>query len=206
MKKFLSICALATMAMMGFTSCEPDEEDTLPVDPNADYTASIVIKEATLEHEARMYNDVWNYWKTTSEVTIYEDYNYKYKLALGQGDLLLLMYTRSKGVWGEPGRFEVLETADTTYTFPYLEQLEKVRTITDITEHPGCYCDFEQDNIYDWIEYIPHYNAEMQPKHGYRGYFATEDGVLKYIRLHITDYTLGKEGALETATVKYQLY
>ena len=195
------------MAMMGFTSCDSDEDPyhtTCPDD--TDYTATIVIKEATLEHEARMYNDVWNYWKTTSEVTIYEDYNYKYKLALGQGDLLLLMYTRSKGVWGEPGKFEVLETADTTYTFPYLEQSGKIRGITDITEHPGCYCDFEQDNTYDWIEYIPHYNAELQPKHGYRGYFATEDGELKYIRLHITGYTLGKEGALETATVMYQLY
>ena len=120
--------------------------------------------------------------------------------------LLLLMYTRSKGVWGEPGKFEVLETADTTYTFPCLEQLGKIRGITDITEHPGCYCDFEQDNTYDWIEYIPHYNAEVQPKHGYRGYFATEDGELKYIRLHITGYTLDREGALETATVMYQLY
>lgn len=205
MKKFLSICALAVMAMIGLTSCEPNE-DSLPLGPEIDYTATIAIKEATLEHEARMFNDIWNYWKTKSVVTIYEDYNYKYKLALGQGDLLLLMYTRSKGVWSEPGRFEVLETADTTYTFPYLEQLEKVRTISDITEHPGCYCDIEQDNIYDWIEYIPHYKAEIQPRHGYRGYFATEDGELKYIRLHITDYTLNKDGALETATVKYQLY
>ena len=204
MKKFLSICALAAMTMMGFTSCDTDP---LPVPAtDTDYTATIAIKEATLKHEARMYNDILNYWTTKSEVTIYEDYNYKYKLALGQGDLLLLMYTRSSGVWGEAGQFEVLETADTTYTFPYLEQLEKVITITDITEHPGCYCDIKQDNGYDWIEYIPCYNAEVQPKHGYRGYMVTEDGELKYIRLHLTDYTLDEEGALETVTVKYQLY
>ena len=204
MKKFMTICVLAVLTMVGFSSCDPT---SLPIEPEmTDYTATIAIKEVTLKHEARLYNHVNYYWKTQSDVTIYEDYNYKYKLALGQGDLLVLMYKRSSGVWGEAGKFEVLETADTTYTFPYLEKLEKVRTLTEITEYPGCYCDFNQDNIYDWIEYIPHYNAEVQPNHGYRGYFVTEDDELKYIRLHITDYTLDEDGALSTATIKYQLY
>jgi len=46
----------------------------------------------------------------------------------------------------------------------------------------------------------------MQPKCGYRGYIATEDGKLKYIRLHVKEYTLDEVGTLATATVMYQLY
>ena len=206
MKKFFTICNLmaATVVGLTFTACDEEEELYPPTD--TDYTATIVIKEATLKHEAHIIEYTPERWHTRSNVVIYEDYNYKYTLALGRGRLLMLMYTRHAGRWSDAGQYEVLETPDTCYVFPYLEQLDKVRSISDITEYPECYCDMVVDNYYSWVEYIPHYTAEVQPKCGYRGYIATEDGELKYIRLHVTDYTLDEEGTLATATVRYQLY
>lgn len=205
MKKFLTIWAFVAVAMVGFTFTACDEEEQYPA-PETDYTASIAIKEATLKHEANIIDYYPERWHTRSNVVIYEDYNYKYTLALGRGELLILMHTRTAGRWGDAGQYEVLETPDTCYVFPYLERLDKVRSVSDITEHPECYCDTKIDSQYSWVEYIPHYTAGVLPKSGYRGYFATEDGELKYIRLHITDYTLDEEGTLATATVKYQLY
>ena len=207
MKKFWTICALMAVAVVGFTfiACDDEEEELYPP-TDTNYTASIAIKEATLKHEAHIIKYNPERWSTRSNVVIYEDYNYKYTLALGRGQLLLLMHTRTAGQWGDAGQYEVLETPDTCYVFPYLEQLDKVRGITDITEHPECYCDTHVDSQYSWVEYIPHYAAEMQPKCGYRGYIATEDGKLKYIRLHVKEYTLDEVGTLATATVMYQLY
>ena len=207
MKKFWSICTLMVVAVVSFTFTACDEEELYATtDTEIDYTATIAVKEATLKHEASIIHYSPERWHTRSNVVIYEDFNYKYTLALGRGELLMLMYTRNAGRWGDAGQYEVLETPDTCYVFPYLEQLDKVRSVSDITEHPECYCDTKIDSQYSWVEYLPHYTAEVQPNSGYRGYIATEDGELKYIRLHITDYTLDEDGTLATVTVKYQLY
>lgn len=205
MKKFWTICTLMAVAVVNFTFTACDEDEPYPT-PEIDYTATIAVKEATLKHEANIVHYFPERWSTRSNVVIYEDYNYKYTLALGQGKLLMLMYTRTAGRWDDAGQYEVLEAPDTCYVFPYLEQLDKVKSISDITEHPECYCDTKIDSQYSWEEYIPHYKAEVQPKSGYRGYIVTENEELKYIRLHITDYTLDKDGTLATITVKYQLY
>ena len=122
MKKFWTICALMAVAVVGFTFTACDEEEELYPPTDTNYTASIAIKEATLKHEAHIIKYNPERWSTRSNVVIYEDYNYKYTLALGRGQLLLLMHTRTAGQWGDAGQYEVLETSDTCYVFPYLEQ------------------------------------------------------------------------------------
>ena len=49
-------------------------------------------------------------------------------------------------------------------------------------------------------------SVEVQPQYGYAGYFLTEDGEKKFIRIWVKDYYLDTQGMLYSVTVEYQLY
>lgn len=189
MKKNLWSMLLAILTIsvsaIAFTACSDDDDDNDTGGNNGDnnteikgdYTATTKVKTVTLKE----YN---NYTKGC--VTIYEEFNYKYDLALFQGNMALVPYKRVNGAW------------DLNYYFGYynidIKDIGRMSSISDVSEK------IEKFNPKNGKSF-----PAAQPGHGYAACFLTENGT-QYLRLYISNYKLDDKGALESITVQYQLY
>lgn len=189
MKKNLWFMLLAILTIsasaIAFTACSDDDDDNDTGGNNGgndteikgDYTATTNVKTVTLK-EYKNYKQ--------GNVTIYEDFNYKYDLALYVGDMALVPYKRSNGAW-EPNKNYGYYNID-------IKDIGKMNSISDITE-----------KIEEFYPNSGKYFPAAQPGHGYAACFLTENGT-QYLRLYISNYKLDSEGSLESITVQYQLY
>lgn len=182
--KLLAILTISISAV-AFSACSGDDDDNDTGVNNGgtdtvikgDYTATTNVKTVTLK-------EYRNYFQ--GNVTIYEDFNYKYDLALYSGDMALVPYKRSNGAW-------VVKNYYGSYYNIAMKDIGKVNSISDISE-----------KIEDKFKYANPFSA-AQPGHGYAVAFLTEKGT-EYLRLCISNYKLDNSGALESITVQYQLY
>lgn len=182
----LAILTISASAV-AFTACSDDDDDNDTGGNNGgndteikgDYIATTNVKTVTLK-------EYHNY--PQENVTIYEDFNYKYDLALDYGSMELVPYKRSRGAW-------ITNVSTTSSSFWYdninIKDIGKISSISDVTEMVE-------------IEYITRF-PDAQPGHGYAACFLTENGT-QYLRLYISNYKLDGEDALESITVQYQLY
>lgn len=191
MKKNLWSMLLAILTIsasaIAFTACSDDDDDNDTSGNNGgnnteikgDYTATTNVKTVTLKENQ---ND------SQGNVTIYEDFNYKYNLRLYEGRMELVSYKRVDGAWSPNSDRNV-------YGYWYhninIKDIGKISSISGVTEKVE-------------IEYNTRCPA-AQPGHGYAACFFT-DNETKYLRLYISNYKLDGEGALESITVQYQLY
>lgn len=154
---------------------------------NVDYTATTSVKTATLTMTSTGYGS-----SNDGNVTIYEDFSYKYQLSLLDGRMMLYPYIRTNGYWTVNG--------ETNYgNSSYLRNINiqgrgKISSITDVNEKVALDGSLKKT---DW--------PVAQPKHGYAACYRTENGTLN-LRLYISDYKLDSEGTLQSITVQYQLF
>lgn len=194
-KDFFKIFFIAFLACVALTACGGDDDE--PDDPNkgngteqtGNYIATTQVKTAEVGYETG---------KNGNIRTIYEDYNNKYELQIGNGQLLLLGYTRIRGSW-EKGyaRDANAYTYSRWYSNYAIMNVGKVNGLSDITKKtiiPEPY----GSNYYLF--------PEIQPYYGYAAMFGTEAGGIKYLRIYIKDYKLHESGTLKNITVQYQLY
>lgn len=185
----LAILTISASAI-AFTACSDDDNDTggnngdNNTEIKGDYTATTKVKTVTLK---RGYVD-----NTKEHVTIYEDFNYKYDLVLYSGDMALVPYKRSNGVWTVKYRSSSLYGSG--YFNIDIKDIGKMSSISDVSEK---ITNFSPEDIHTF--------PAAQPGHGYAACFLTENGT-QYLRLYISNYKLDGEGALESITVQYQLY
>lgn len=161
-----------------------------------DYTATTSVKTVTLEHE--VISSSSNYYTSRSKI-IYEDFNCSYDLLYSKNfGIIITPYERLQGIWKcmmslDKG-MQLYSKGSKCYII--LQSIGKINNLSDIT----------LKNIAVEPGSRSHCNAEIQPQFGYAGYFLTENGEKKYIRLHVKDYELNNTGALISITVEYQLY
>lgn len=193
MKKNLWSILLAILTIsasaLAFTACSDDDDDNDTGGNNGgdnteikgDYTATTNIKTVTLK-------EYKNFYQEDPEVTIYEDFNYKYDLRLYEGRMELEPYKRVNGAW----KTNLGYNANGYWYYNInIKDIGKISSISSVTEKVE-------------IEYSTRCPA-AQPGHGYAACFFT-DNETKYLRLYISNYKLDGEGALESITVQYQLY
>lgn len=182
----LAILTISASAI-AFTACSDDDDDNDTGGNNGDnnteikgdYTATTKVKTVTLKE----YNN-------KGCVTIYEEFNYKYDLALYRGRLELASYKRVNGAWVINSQY------NNHYNYNYyyninIKDIGKISSISGVTEK---------------VEIVSTILCPAaQPGHGYAACFLTENGT-QYLRLYISNYKLDGEGALESITVQYQLY
>lgn len=191
MKKNLWSMLLAILTIsasaIAFTACSDDDDDNDTGGNNGgnnteikgDYIATTNVKTVTLK-------EYHNY--AQGNVTIYEDFNYKYDLALYHGNMELVPYKRVNGVWETNLGYNA---SGYQYYNINIKDIGKISSISGVTEKVE-------------IEYSIRCPA-AQPGHGYAACFFT-DNETKYLRLYISNYKLDGKGALESITVQYQLY
>lgn len=191
MKKNLWSILLAILTIsasaIAFTACSDDDDDNdtggnnggTNTEIKGDYIATTNVKTVTLK-------ELHDF--THGNVTIYEDFNYKYDLALYNGKMELAAYKRENGAW----RHNVYSNAHGyRYYDINIKDCGKISSISDVTEKVE-------------IQYSTICPA-AQPGHGYAACFFTENET-KYLRLYISNYKLDSDGALESIIVQYQLY
>lgn len=179
----MAILTISASAI-AFTACSDDDDDNDTGGNNGDnnteikgdYTATTKVKTVTLKE----YNN-----QTKGCVTIYEEFNYKYDLALYRGRLELVSYKRLNGAWK-------FNNCDYDYYYNInIKDIGKISSISGVTEK---------------VEIVRTILCPAaQPGHGYAACFLTENGT-QYLRLYISNYKLDDKGALESITVQYQLY
>lgn len=195
MKKNLWSLLIAIMTIslsaIAFAACGDGDNDETTGDNNEnnggnteiknDYTATTNVKTVTLKecHGSANFGNV----------TVYEDFNYKYNLELYLGDMGLIPYKREDGTWQEQANYHW--SSKDSYKNINIKDLGKLSSISDVNEK------LEIDSYI----YLP----AAQPGHGYATCFLTDDGT-KHLRLYISDYKLDNKGSLENITVQYQLY
>lgn len=197
MKKNLWSMLLAILTIsasaVAFTACSDDDDDNNTGGNNGgndteikgDYTATTNVKTVTLK-------EYQNYRQ--GNVTIYEDFNYKYDLALYEGRMGLVPYRRSDGAWTINNYYGFSNNIrEHNYNID-IRDLGKMSSVSDVSEK---ITNFKPSN--------EHTFPAAQPGHGYAACFLTEDET-KYLRLYISNYKLDDKGALESITVQYQLY
>ena len=195
MKKNLWSLLIAIMTIslsaIAFTACGDDDNNETTGDNNEnnggnteiknDYTATTNVKTVTLK-ECHDYANLGN-------VTVYEDFNYKYNLELYQGKMGLIPYKRENGDWR-------IQYFNFYYYYAYIniniKDLGKLGALSYVNE---------KLEIEEEVKTFP----AAQPGHGYATCFLTDDGT-KHLRLYISDYKLDNKGSLENITVQYQLY
>lgn len=196
-KDFFKIFFIAFLACVALTACGGDDDE--PDDPNKEngteqtgnYIATTQVKTA----------EVGNIGGKDGNIrTIYEDYNIKYELRIGNGQLLLLGYIRVNGSWEK--RYYYYQNAyrnDFWYSDHSgyaIMSVGKVNGLSDITKKTIT------PELYGSMYLFP----GIQPYYGYAAMFGTEAGGIKYLRIYIKDYKLHESGTLENITVQYQLY
>lgn len=194
-KDFFKILFIALFACVALTACGGNDDE--PDDPNkgngteqtGNYIATTQVKTAEVGNETG---------KNGNIRTIYEDYNNKYKLQIGNGQLLLLGYIRINGSWKKLYDCNAYES-----DFKYSDHsgyaimsVGKVNGLSDITKKTII------PEPYGSMYLFP----EIQPYYGYAAKFTTEAGETKYLRIYIKDYKLYESGTLKNITVQYQLY
>ncbi len=197
-KDLFKIFFIAFLACVALTACGGDDDE--PDDPNkgngteqtGNYIATTQVKTAEVGNSVG---------KDGNIRTIYEDYNIKYELRIGNGQLLLLGYTRINGSWEKLYYYyhnaygEDFKYSD--HSGYAIMSVGKVNGLSDITKKtiiPESYV----SNQYLF--------PEIQPYYGYAAMFGTEAGEIKYLRIYIKDYKLYENGSLKNITVQYQLY
>nr|MDE5987250.1 hypothetical protein [Prevotella sp.] len=181
------LAIMTILSAMVQTACSGDDDDNDTGGNNGDknteikgdYTATTNVKVVTLKE----YHN-----RNQGNVTIYEDLNYKYDLALYIGEMVFSPYSRKNGVW-----IENKYSDDGHYNIA-MQDIGKVNSISDISEKA--------------IESLTDYNSyslAAQSGHGYIAGFLTENGT-QYLRLYISNSRFDNNGALESITVQYQLY
>lgn len=132
-----------------------------------------------------------------SDYVLFEDFNHKYDLIVGQGKIGISPYLREDGAW-----------KNGCWNYAGFESVGKVNSLNVITEKcsvgAGAY--YIANGGWDYFRGYEVYLADIQPDYGYTGSFCTSDSVFKNIRLRITGYTLATDGAIDTITVEYQLF
>lgn len=196
-KDFFKIFFIAFLACVALTACGGDDDE--PDDPNkgngteqtGNYIATTQVKTAEVGYETG---------KDGNIRTIYEDYNIKYELRIGNGQLLLLGYFRINGSWEK--RYDYYQNAYGD-NFKYsvhsgyaIMSVGKVNGLSDITKKTIT------PEYFGSMYLFP----EIQPYYGYAATFQTEAGETKYLRIYIKDYKLHESGTLKNITVQYQLY
>ena len=176
-----------SLSAIAFAACGDDDNDETTdnnyennggnTEIKNDYTATTDVKTVTLK-ECHDVNSLGN-------ITVYEDFNYKYNLAIYSGDMGLIPYKRENGSWNIYKGYSVYYNIN-------IKDLGKLNSISDVNE---------KLKIYDRGSYL----SAAQPGHGYATCFLTDDGE-KHLRLYISDYKLDNKGSLENITVQYQLY
>lgn len=177
-----------SLSAIAFAACGDGDNDETTGDNNEnnggnteiknDYTATTNVKTVTLKecHGSANFGNV----------TVYEDFNYKYNLELYLGDMGLIPYKRENGSWN------IMQNYFKDYSNINIKDLGKLSSISDVNEK----LEIPKRGIY-----LP----DAQPGHGYATCFLTDDGT-KHLRLYISDYKLDNKGSLENITVQYQLY
>lgn len=192
------------IAFVGLFLAGCSEENT-PLDDNSgeggtetpvDYTATTNVKTVVLENEA--ISGTSAKFKTKRNKIIYEDFNCSYDLLYSNFcGIVIAPYYRARGEWycsmGLHGSTMYAMTGRLSDV--KLMSVGKVDGISNITTK-----DIQTEGEYSDC------SAEVQPQHGYAGYFLTEDGEKKFIRLWVKDYELNSQGTLSSVTVEYQLY
>lgn len=188
-KDFFKIFFIAFLACVALTACGGDDDE--PDDPNkgngteqtGNYIATTQVKTAEV-----------------GKIVIYEDYNIKYELQIGNGQLLLLGYTRINGSWEKLYYHYWNVYGDDFKYYDYsgyaIMSVGKVNGLSDITKKTII------PEPYGSMYLFP----EIQPYYGYAAKFKTEAGETKYLRIYIKDYKLNEDGSLKNITVQYQLY
>lgn len=188
-KDFFRIFFIAFLACVALTACGGDDNE--PDDPNkgngteqtGNYIATTQVKTAEV-----------------GKIVIYEDYNIKYELRIGNGQLLLLGYTRINGSWEKLYYHYRNVYGDDFKYYDYsgyaIMSVGKVNGLSDITKKTII------PEPYGSMYLFP----EIQPYYGYAAKFKTEAGETKYLRIYIKDYKLNENGSLKNITVQYQLY
>ena len=176
-----------SLSAIAFAACGDDDNDETTGDNNEnnggnteiknDYTATTNVKTVTLKECYGSAN--------FGNVTVYEDFNYKYNLELYSGDMGLIPYKRENGTWRLQYYYEY------GYHNINIKDLGKLNSISYVNEK----LEIEGRSS------LP----AAQPGHGYATCFLTDDGT-KHLRLYISDYKLDNKGSLENITVQYQLY
>lgn len=196
-KDLFKIFFIAFLACVALTACGGDDDE--PDDPNkgngteqtGNYIATTQVKTAEVGNSGG---------KDGNIRTIYEDYNIKYELRIGNGQLLLLGYTRINGSWKKLYFYYHNAYGDDFKYYDYsgyaIMSVGKVNGLSDITKKTII------PEPYGSMYLFP----EIQPYYGYAAKFKTEAGETKYLRIYIKDYKLYENGSLENITVQYQLY
>ena len=156
------------------------------------YTATADIKTVTLISKSD-HADV----NVEREITIYEDYNNRYRLWLAYGKICLRPDYRENGSFSY--RY------DTDGEKSGIHDSGKVSSLQDImTKEKTNDGWFGGSSQYQSANYCQH--STVQPNHGYSAYFTTENDELMFVRIYIKDYTLNTYGTLTSITIQYQLY
>lgn len=187
---------------LSFISCD---EDNAPFNGNGkenaslidDYTATTEVKTVVLKYEPILTDN--NGFKTERNKIIYEDFNCSYDLlySLKYG-IVIAPYERVEGYWDcfLSSNSRGMYILDYYKCFSHLISIGKVHDISKITTK----------DILPTLDGYYYCSVEVQPNYGYAGYFLTEDGEKKFIRLWLENYELDEDGRLVAVTVQYQLY
>lgn len=193
------------IAFVGLFLAGCSEENT-PLDDNSgeggtetpvDYTATTNVKTVVLENEAILGANTSGFYTKRHKI-IYADFNCSYDLLYSTlHGIVIAPYHRANGGW----KCNMDLYGNTVYSETgwlsdvKLMSVGKVDGISNITT--------KDIQVQGSLSYC---SAEVQPQYGYAGYFFTEDGEKKFIRLWVKDYELDSQGTLSSVTVEYQLY
>lgn len=164
----------------------PNNNDN-PNTITTDYTATNSVKTVKL-------SDI----QSGNIIIFYQDYNHRYRLALGSGRIFIIHYIRRYGNWEESGYNLVSEHRRECG----IRDIGKIGNISDIISK-----ELDDADMVESGSYYLRAKSTFQPNHGYAVMFTTEEGEKKYMRIYAKDYTLeGGSGSLESVTIDYQLY
>lgn len=200
---FYKLSLIIAFVGLFFAGCS---EENTPLDDNngeggtetpIDYTATTGVKTVVLEYESISGTDKSGFYTKRHKI-IYEDFNCCYDLLYSNlHGIVIAPYHRANGGW----KCNMNMYGYTMYAVSgwlsdvKLMSVGKVDGISNITTK-----DIQVQGNYSYC------SAEVQPQYGYAGYFLTEDGEKKFIRIWVKDYELNSQGMLYSVTVEYQLY
>lgn len=144
------------------------------------------------------------------DVTIWQDYNYKYNIAFGHSNKISFDHSSPmlQGLYRKGGEFNTLNWKEHINEAGLIcvGQCKSLSDISVTVEQILTGSTHTTASLHDYTDFYYYSPIEFQPNSGYAMFITTNDGI-KRIRFFVSSYSMNENsGRIEKVTLQYQLY